>query len=111
MFARWCGVAPVAVSSGEGDGHALRHRLDPHGNRTVTAILHVLSVVQARCQDHAKAFPARNRAAGKTSKEARRAHQRRLADRVIRRMRRDHARQTAGQATTPGTHADLLDAA
>jgi transposase len=27
-FARWCGAAPVAVSSGEGDGEPERHRLD-----------------------------------------------------------------------------------
>jgi transposase len=38
-FARWCGVAPVAISSGEGDQPATCHRLDLLGNRTVNRIL------------------------------------------------------------------------
>jgi transposase len=47
QFARWCGIAPVAVSSGEG-GPARRHRLDLGGNRAVNSILHVVHVTQAR---------------------------------------------------------------
>jgi transposase len=31
QFARWCGAAPVAVSSGEGDQAPLQHRLDLAG--------------------------------------------------------------------------------
>ncbi len=40
QFARWCGIAPVAVSSGEGHGPARRHRLDLGGNRAVNSVLH-----------------------------------------------------------------------
>ncbi len=91
-FARWCGVAPIATSSGEGDEEPSRHRLDLLGNRTVNRILYVMSVTQARHDDIGKAFLARKRAEGKTKKEARRAHKRQLANRVIRRMWADHRR-------------------
>lgn len=40
-FARWAGVAPVPVSSGEGDDEPDHHRLDLLGNRTVNRILYV----------------------------------------------------------------------
>ena len=40
-FARWCGSAPVALSSGEGHGPARHHRLDLGGNRNVNSILHI----------------------------------------------------------------------
>lgn len=89
-FARWCGVAPVATSSGEGDDEPERHRLDLLGNRTVNRILHVMSITQARHDPLGKTFLTRKRAEGKTRKEARRAHKRQLANRVIRRMWNDH---------------------
>jgi transposase len=89
-FARWCGVAPVAASSGEGADQPRRHHLDLLGNRTVNRILYVMSVTQARHDDLGKAFLARKRAEGKTKKEAHRAHKRQLANRVIRRMWADH---------------------
>src|SRR4029453_15435774 len=40
QFARWCGAAPVAVSSGEGDQAPTHHRLDLAGNRQGTSPLH-----------------------------------------------------------------------
>lgn len=89
-FARWCGVAPVATSSGEGANDPTHHRLDLLGNRTVNRILYVMSVTQARHDDLGKTFLARKRSEGKTRKEARRAHKRQLANRVIRRMWADH---------------------
>ncbi len=91
-FARWCGVAPVAVSSGEGDGDPVRHRLDLMGNRQVNRILYTMSVTQARHLLLAKEYMARKRAEGKTKKEARRAHKRQLAKRIIRRMWADQRR-------------------
>lgn len=93
-FARWCGVAAVAISSGEGNQPPTRHRLDLGGNRRVNSVLHIASVVQGRCHPDAKIFLDRKRTEGKTPKEARRAHKRRLADRVIRRMWRDTQPQT-----------------
>ncbi|MGW4825718.1 IS110 family transposase [Streptomyces sp. NPDC004227] len=44
QFARWCGSAPIALSSGEGHGPARRHRLDVGGNRNVNSILHIVHV-------------------------------------------------------------------
>ena len=92
-FARWCGVAPVAVSSGEGDGEPVRHRLDLLGNRQVNRILYTMSVTQARHLPLAKDYMARKRSEGKSKKEARRAHKRQLAKRIIRRMWADQRRQ------------------
>jgi transposase len=40
QFTRWCGAAPVAVSSGEGDQAPTHHRLDLAGNRQVNSVLH-----------------------------------------------------------------------
>ena len=88
-FARWCGTGIVALSSGEGSGEPVKHRLDFGGNRRVNSVLHIASVTQARQQPDAAAYLARKAAEGKTRREARRAHKRHLANRVIRRMWRD----------------------
>lgn len=69
-FARWCGVAAVALSSGEGSNY-------------------ITSVTQQRDIDAARAYIDRKLAEGKTRREARRAHRRHLANRVIRRMWKD----------------------
>jgi transposase len=92
-FARWCGTAAVAVSSGEGLNQPTRHRLDLGGNRRINSVLHIASVVQGRVHPDARTFLARKRAEGKTTKEARRAHKRHLANRVIRRMWNDAQQQ------------------
>jgi transposase len=88
QFARWCGAAPVALSSGEGDGPAHRHRLDLGGNRVVNSVLHIVHVTQARCHPPAREYLAQ-RAPGKTKRELRRAHKRQLANVIIRHMWRD----------------------
>jgi transposase len=92
-FGRWCGSAPVAVSSGEGAGQPTRHRLDRLGQRQVNRILYTMSVTQARHHPLAKAYLARKRAEGKSNREARRSHVRQLSKRVIRRMWADRQRQ------------------
>jgi transposase len=94
-FNRWWGGAPVAMSSGEGDGQPVRHRLDRLGNRTVNSTMHIMSVTQARCHEPAKAYLERKRSEGATSREARRAHKTHLGRRVIRRMWADHGRADA----------------
>jgi transposase len=93
QFARWCGVAPVAVSSGEGDQTPTYHRLDLAGNRQVNSTLHLMHVTQARSYPPARDYIAKKRAEHKTKREARRAHKRHLANIVIRRMWADHARR------------------
>lgn len=91
-FNRWWGGAPVAVSSGEGDGQPVRHRLDRLGNRTVNSTLHIMSVTQARCHEPAQDYLARKRREGATAREARRAHKTHLGRRIIRRMWADQQR-------------------
>jgi transposase len=94
-FARWCGTGAVALSSGEGDGDPVKHRLDFRGNRRINSVLYIASVTQQRDRQDARAYIDRKTAAGKTRREARRAHKRHLANRVIRRMWRDEQARTA----------------
>jgi hypothetical protein len=57
-------------------------------------MLYIISVTQQRQHPDARAFLAHKTAQGKTRREARRAHKRHLANRVIRRMWRDeHTRR------------------
>jgi transposase len=95
-FNRWWGGAPVAVSSGEGDGQPVRHRLDRLGNRTVNSTLHIMSVTQSRCHEPARDYLARKRREGASAREARRAHKTHLGRRIIRRMWADQHKPTAG---------------
>ncbi len=88
-FARWCGVAPVAMSSGEGDGPPRNHRLDLGGNRQVNSVLHIVHVTQARCHPEAQSYLTRRAGENKTKRAARRAHKRQLANVIIRRMWND----------------------
>ena len=88
-FAKWCGTGAVAVSSGEGSGLPVKHRLDFRGNRCVNSVLYIASITQQRDQDQARIYIDRKISEGKTKREARRAHKRHLANRVIRRMWKD----------------------
>jgi len=103
-FARWCGVAPVAMSSGEGDGPPRHHRLDLGGNRKVNSVLHIIHVTQARCHPDAQAYLIRRAEENKTKRAARRAHKRQLANVIIRRMWND-ADDLARANSTPSTAA------
>jgi transposase len=82
-YARFCGVAPIPCGSGKTASH---HRLDRGGNRQLNAALHRIAIVQARVDPRARAFLARKTAEGKTSREARRALKRHLANVVYRRL-------------------------
>ena len=95
QFARWCGAAPVALSSGEGDGPPRRHRLDLGGNRAVNSILHGVHVTQVRCHPPAKAYMARQAEQHKPKRSARRSHKRHLANVIIRHMWKDASRLSA----------------
>jgi transposase len=88
-FARWNGTGAVALSSGEGNNEPVRHCLDIGGNRRVSSMLYIISVTQQRDHPAARSYLKRKTAEGKTRREARRAHKRHLANRVIRRMWRD----------------------
>ena len=103
QFARWCGAAPVAVSSGEGDQAPTHHRLDLAGNRQVNSTLHLMHVTQVRGYPPARDYIDRKRAEHKTKREARRAHKRHLANVVLRRIWADHAQrfETVANPATP----------
>jgi len=81
-FARWCGVAAVAMSCGEGDGPPRRHRRDLGGNRRVNSVLHIVHVTQACCHPDAQAYLIRRAEENKTKRAARRAHKRPLANSI-----------------------------
>ncbi len=89
QFARWCGAAPVAASSGEGHTSPKRHRLDLAGNRQVNSVLHIVHVTQARIHEPAKSYLTRRKSDGKTPREARRCHKRQLANVLIGHMWND----------------------
>lgn len=95
QFARWCGAAPVALSSGEGDGRPHRHRLDLGGNRAVNSILHTIHVTQIRCHQPAQTYVARKITERKSKRDARRSHKRHLANVIIRHMWHDAHRARA----------------
>lgn len=100
-FARWSGTGAIALSSGEGAEGPVRHRLDFRGNRRINSVLYIASVTQQRRHEPAQDYLARKRAEGKTKREARRAHKRHLANRVIRRMWKDeHQRKQKTSAAT-----------
>ena len=92
-FARWSGTGAVALSSGEGTGQPVRHRLDFRGNRRINSVLYIASVTQQRDIDEARTYIDRKISEGKTRREARRSHKRHLANRVIRRMWQDEKRR------------------
>jgi transposase len=99
-FARWSGTGAVALSSGEADGPPVRHRLDFGGNRRINSVLYIASVTQQRDHPLARAYIGRKTTEGKTLREARRAHKRHLANRVIRRMWADERHRTTAPPVT-----------
>lgn len=98
-FARWCGTGAVALSSGEGNGLPVRHRLDYGGSRRINSVLYIASVTQQRDGAAAQTYIERKIGEGKTRREARRAHKRHLANRVIRRMWKDERTRRPNLAT------------
>lgn len=81
-FARFCGVAPIPVGSGQSH----RHRLHRGGNRQLNAALYRIAIVQQRHHPDAQRFLERKMAEGKSKREARRALKRHLANAVYRRL-------------------------
>jgi len=77
-LARAAGVAPIPISS----GNTNRHRLDRGGNRQINAAIHRIAITRTRCHPETRAYIARKRTEGKTTKEATRCLKRHLARRV-----------------------------
>jgi transposase len=77
-LARLAGCAPVPVSSGRTD----RHRLDRGGNRQLNHAIHMLAISKLRHDPQTATYIARQRANGKTQREAIRSLKRHLVRRI-----------------------------
>jgi transposase len=80
QLARHAGCAPLEASSGK----RRRHRLSRRGNRQLNCAFHRIAVTQARVHPEARAYLARKRAEGKSTREALRCLKRHLTRRVWR---------------------------
>jgi transposase len=78
QLARISGCAPIPVSSGRTD----RHRLDPGGNRQLNHAIHMLALAKILHDPQTAAYIAKQRANGKTTREAIRNLKRHLLRRV-----------------------------
>jgi transposase len=83
QLARLAGRAPIPVSCGRTD----RHRLDPGGNRRLNSAFYMLAIIRIRTDPRTNIYLARQRANGKTKKEAIRSLKRYLARRVYHLLR------------------------
>jgi transposase len=78
QLARIAGCAPIPVSSGRTD----RHRLDPGGNRQLNHAIHMLALAKRLHDPRTAVYLAKQRANGKTPREALRCLKRHLVRRV-----------------------------
>ena len=85
------GVAPLPASSGQ----TQCYRLNRRGNRELNCALHRIAITQMRTHGPARAFMARKRAEGKTTREALRCLKRHLARTVWQTLRAAEARRVA----------------
>ena len=79
-FARLCGVAPLAASSGK----TSRHRLNRGGNRDANRALHVLALGRMSWDKRTRTYVARRTAEGKSKREILRCLKRYAAREVYR---------------------------
>lgn len=78
QLARLAGCAPIPVSSGRSD----RHRLDPGGNRRLNSAFYMLAIIRIAHDPRTAEYLAKQRANGKTKREAIRSLKRHLVRRV-----------------------------
>ncbi len=83
QLARISGCAPIPVSSGRTD----RHRLDPGGNRQLNHAFHMLAICKITGDPRTAVYLARQRASGKSNREAIRSLKRHLVRRVYHLLR------------------------
>src|SRR5450631_2791060 len=79
QLARISGCAPIPVSSGRTD----RHRLDPGSNRQLNHAFHMLALTKIRHDPRTPVYIAKQRAHGKTNREAIRSLKRHLVRRGV----------------------------
>ncbi|MFL6065509.1 MAG: IS110 family transposase [Friedmanniella sp.] len=92
-FAALCGVAPVPASSGK----TRRHRLSRGGDRHANSALHRIALVRMSCHAPTRAYVARQRARGRSSKE------------ILRLLKRAIAREVFTHLTNPKPVPDWHD--
>ena len=78
QLARLAGCAPIPASSGRSD----RHRLDPGGNRRLNSAFYMLAIIRISQDPRTAVYFAKQRANGKTKREAIRNLKRHLVRRV-----------------------------
>lgn len=86
-LARMAGCAPIPVSSGRTD----RHRLDRGGNRQLNHAIHMLALTKLAHDPQTTAYIARQRARGKTNRDAIRSLKRHLIRRVYTLLRQPNS--------------------
>ncbi len=79
-FAMLAGTAPVPASSGMTD----RHRLNTAGDRRLNCALHTIAITRLRGDDTTRAYAAKCRARGKSTRETRRLLKRYIARALFR---------------------------
>jgi len=99
-FAALCGTSPVPASSGK----TIRHRLNRGGNRTANCALHRIAVVRLHTDQRTRAYAAKQKAAGRTSKEILRCLKRAIA-REVYHLLVNHPRPSTQASSDPsGKH-------
>jgi transposase len=88
------GTAPIPASSGE----ITRYRVNRGGNRLLNEAIHTVALVQNRGVGPGKSYIDRQRAAGKSYREAMRSLERRLSDVIYRTQIADLKRQEKAQS-------------
>jgi transposase len=83
QLARLAGCAPIPVSSGRSD----RYRLDPGGNRRLNSAFYMLAIIRISQDPRTALYFAKQRANGKTKREAIRCLKRHLVRRVFQLLR------------------------
>jgi len=83
QLARLAGCAPIPVSCGRSD----RFRLDPGGNRRLNSAFYMLAIIRIRTDPRTAVYLQKQRANGKTKKEAIRSLKRHLVRRVYHLLR------------------------
>ncbi len=94
-FAHLCGVAPVPASSGK----TSRYRLNRGGNRQANYALYILAVTRMAWDPRTRAYAARRRSEGKTTKEIIRCFKRHIVREIYRLL--VPSPPAAATATTP----------
>jgi transposase len=79
-FASMAGANPIPASS----GNTIRYRLNRGGDRRVNHMLHIVAMVRMAYDPPTKAYVAKRRAEGKTTREIRRILKRYLARQIYR---------------------------